>query len=75
MTYPVPGQKYQHYKGGIYEIVSMAAHTETAEQMVVYKSVNFGTVYVRPYTEWNKPVENLWWHNGDWTRQRFSLIP
>ena len=47
--YPLPGERYQHYKGGIYEIISMATHTETKEIMVVYKSINFGSVYVRPY--------------------------
>ena len=47
--YPLPGDIYRHYKGGTYEIVSMATHTETQEKLVVYKSLNFGSVYVRPY--------------------------
>jgi hypothetical protein len=49
LKYPLPGDIYCHYKGGTYEIVSMATHTETGEKLVVYKSLNFGSVYVRPY--------------------------
>jgi hypothetical protein len=49
LKYPLPGDIYYHYKGGTYEIVSMATHTETGEKLVVYKSLNFGSVYVRPY--------------------------
>ncbi len=49
MTYPLPGDIYKHYKGGTYEIISMAFHTETNEKMVVYKSLNFGSIHVRPY--------------------------
>ena len=48
MALPLPGQIYEHYKGGTYEIISLATHTETQEKMVVYKSLNFGSIYVRP---------------------------
>ena len=52
MEYPLPQQKFKHYKGGTYEVISMATHTETGEKLVVYKSINFGSVYVRPYDLW-----------------------
>jgi hypothetical protein len=29
--------KYRHYKWSIYEVISIAKHTETNEDMVVYK--------------------------------------
>jgi hypothetical protein len=64
--YPLPGQVYKHYKGGIYEIISMAVHTETGERLVVYKSLNFGSVYVRPYEIWNSESKD-----GE---KRFTLI-
>jgi hypothetical protein len=64
--YPLPGQFYKHYKGGTYEIISMATHTETSEKLVVYKSLNFGSVYVRPYEIWNSKSES-----GE---NRFTLI-
>lgn len=56
--YPLPGEIYKHYKGGTYEIISMATHTETSEKFVVYKSINFGSVYIRPYDIWNSPSED-----------------
>ena len=31
--------KYQHYKGGNYEVIGIAKHSETLEEMVVYKSL------------------------------------
>jgi hypothetical protein len=67
--YPLPGEKYQHYKGGTYEIISLAQHTETQEKMVVYKSINFGSVYVRPLDIWNSPIPN-----GSLGQVRFRLI-
>lgn len=44
------GMLVQHFKGGIYEIISMdVTHTETLERMVVYKCVISNKVYTRPY--------------------------
>lgn len=44
---------YKHYKGNNYEVVGLARHSETTEEMVVYKALyasEFGrdTVWVRP---------------------------
>ncbi len=33
-----PG-RYQHYKGGFYEVLGVAHHTETEEAFVVYRSL------------------------------------
>jgi hypothetical protein len=55
IEYPTPGLIYQHYKGGLYEVIMLAQHTETNEPMVVYKSLLFGTNYVRPLSIWNTP--------------------
>ena len=43
-------------KGGKYEVISMAKHTETGEDLVVYKSVHFGSVYARPLYQWFEKV-------------------
>jgi hypothetical protein len=51
--YPQPGERYQHYKGGQYEIVCMCNHTETNEVLVIYKSLSFGGFHARPYNEWH----------------------
>jgi len=59
--YPLPGQTYQHYKGGVYEIITLSSHTENHEVLVIYKSIPFGTVYARPLDIWNESVniENI----------------
>lgn len=55
--YPVMGGKYDHYKGGKYEVISMAIHSENGEKLVIYKSLLFGSVHARPLDSWNDMVE------------------
>ncbi len=44
-----PG-RYRHYKGGEYEVVGVARHSETLEPMVVYRPLYNATgLWVRPY--------------------------
>lgn len=62
----MPGDVYGHYKGGVYEVITMATHTETQEQMVVYRSLVFGTIYVRPYSVWREAKDG---------QPRFEKIP
>lgn len=50
--YPLPGEKYQHYKGGKYKVICLANHTDNNEPLVIYKSLSFGSIYARPLTEW-----------------------
>jgi len=54
--YPQPREKWQHYKGGQYEIVCMCNHTDTNEVLVIYKSLSFGGWHARPYSEWYEQV-------------------
>jgi hypothetical protein len=46
--------KYQHYKGEFYEIIGIARHSETHEELIVYRALynskEFGNnaLWVRP---------------------------
>lgn len=41
--------KYKHYKGHFYEVVDFARHSETLEDMVVYRQLyGEGALWVRP---------------------------
>jgi hypothetical protein len=51
-VYPKPGEIWKHYKGGQYQIVCMCNHTETNEELVIYKSLSFGGHHARPFSEW-----------------------
>ena len=49
---------YRHYKGGRYEVIAIAKHSETLEEMVVYKALyGDGGVWVRPASMWEEWVE------------------
>ena len=47
---PTPPGRYRHYKGGEYELVGVARHSETLEPMVVYRPLYNATGWwVRPH--------------------------
>ena len=52
-----PG-RYRHFKGGEYEVLGVARHSETGEELVVYRALygGFG-LWVRPLSMWNEIVE------------------
>lgn len=52
MATAVPGRRFRHRKGGVYTVMYIAKHTETSEEMVVYRSSDTGDVWVRPRTMW-----------------------
>jgi hypothetical protein len=55
--------RYRHYKGRLYEVVGVAHHSETLEELVVYRqlydSERFptGTFWVRPRAMFLEEVE------------------
>lgn len=52
-----PG-KYRHFKGGIYEVLGVARHSESGEPMVVYRALyGEGGLWVRPAGMWEETVE------------------
>lgn len=45
----LPPGRYRHYKGGEYEVVGIARHSETEEQLVVYRCLyDNASLWVRP---------------------------
>jgi len=62
-------KRYRHFKGGIYEVLALASHSETLEDMVVYRHTESGRCWVRPASMWNDTVS----HNGQ-TVCRFTLL-
>ena len=52
-----PG-KYRHFKGNEYELLFVATHSETGEQMVVYRALyGEGGFWVRHASMWTEHVE------------------
>jgi hypothetical protein len=52
-----PG-RYRHYKGGEYELLGVARHSETLEPMVVYRPLyGAGGWWVRPYAMFFETIE------------------
>lgn len=50
--------KYRHFKGNEYEVIAIAKHSETLEELVVYKALyGDGGVWVRPASMWNEQIE------------------
>ena len=56
-NYPTEGI-YRHFKGGEYQLLSIARHSESQEEMVVYRAL-YGEcgVWVRPLSMWFETIE------------------
>jgi hypothetical protein len=53
-----PG-KYQHYKGKQYEVIGIAKHSETLEEVVVYKALyqpEGNNLWIRPLKMFTEDV-------------------
>ena len=49
--------RYRHYKGNFYQVIDVAYHSETEEEMVVYRKLyGDGSLWVRPLSMF---VENV----------------
>ncbi len=55
--------RYQHHKGGFYEVIGIARHSETLEVFVVYKKLSYSkefgknTLWVRPIQMFKETIE------------------
>ena len=51
------GGRWRHYKGGEYEVLGSAVHTETAETLVLYRALaDESTLWARPAAMWQEPI-------------------
>ena len=53
---PQPGDVYEHYKGGIYSIVSRAIHKDTITEYIVYHSNLLGMPWLQTLAEFENIV-------------------
>ena len=50
--------RYRHFKGNEYEVLFVAKHSETLEEMVVYRALyGEGGIWVRPAAMWEEEIE------------------
>lgn len=56
--YDVRPGRYRHFKGNEYQVIGMARHSETEEEMVVYRPLyGDGGLWVRPASMWCEQVD------------------
>lgn len=58
---------YRHYKGGLYNVIGNAVHTETEEPLVIYHPLG------EPSKMWARP-EVMWNDDIDENTKRFTSI-
>ena len=59
MSAELPLGRYRHYKGGEYQVMGIAQHSETNELLVVYRPLyGEGALWVRPLSMFIESVNH-----------------
>ena len=67
-----PG-RYRHFKGNEYEVIGVARHSETLEEMVVYRALyGDGGLWIRPLAMFLSPVDREKYPDAQ-QNERFAL--
>ena len=70
LQYPVRPGRYRHFKGNEYQVLGVARHSETEEEMIVYRALyGEGGLWVRPAAMWLETVTR-----DGVTQPRFTYI-
>lgn len=77
----VPGSFWRHFKGGIYQLIGVATHTETKEELVIYQSMFNAAgkpadkhLCARPKEMFLSPVDRAKYPNADQPNRLMKIV-